>query len=100
MWPGRCPVRAALMGAEVPLADHARPGAGPAAGGCLTAGSMRWALRAVMLAYAVEAGMPENRAKDVMLAAHELAANAVRHGAGAEQAADAGRGRDVARAGP
>jgi anti-sigma regulatory factor (Ser/Thr protein kinase) len=33
--------------------------------------------------YAVEAGMTENRAQDVMLAAHELAANAVRHGAGA-----------------
>ena len=27
--------------------------------------------------------MPENRARDVMLAAHELAANAIRHGAGA-----------------
>jgi anti-sigma regulatory factor (Ser/Thr protein kinase) len=39
-------------------------------------------LRAVVLAYAVAAGMPENRARDVMLAAHELAANAVRHGAG------------------
>ena len=39
-------------------------------------------LRTVVLAHAVEAGMPENRARDVMLAAHELAANAVRHGAG------------------
>jgi anti-sigma regulatory factor (Ser/Thr protein kinase) len=40
-------------------------------------------LRAVVLAHAVAAGMPENRARDVMLAAHELAANAIRHGAGA-----------------
>ena len=74
------------MDAEVPLADPARPGAGPAAGGLLDrrfdAGGLA-ALRAVVLAYAVEAGLPENRAKDVMLAAHELAANAVRHGAGA-----------------
>jgi len=36
----------------------------------------------VVLAYAVEAGITENRAKDVMLAAHELAANAIRHGTG------------------
>jgi anti-sigma regulatory factor (Ser/Thr protein kinase) len=73
------------MGAEVPPADPAGPGADPAAGGLL---DHRFdarglpLLRAVVLAHAVEAGMPENRAKDVMLAAHELAANAVRHGAG------------------
>jgi anti-sigma regulatory factor (Ser/Thr protein kinase) len=71
--------RAALMGAEVPLA-------GPAAGGLLDhrfdARGLAL-LRAQVLAFAVEAAMPENRAKDVMLAAHELAANAVRHGAGA-----------------
>jgi anti-sigma regulatory factor (Ser/Thr protein kinase) len=42
-------------------------------------------LRAVVLAHAVEAGMPESRARDVMLAAHELAANAIRHGAGTGQ---------------
>jgi len=35
-----------------------------------------------VLSHAVEAGMPKDRARDVMLAAHELAANAVRHGAG------------------
>jgi hypothetical protein len=77
--------RAALMGAEVPLADPAGPGADPAAGGLL---DRRFdarglsLLRAVVLAHAVEAGMPASRARDVMLAAHELAANAVRHGAG------------------
>ncbi|MGH3231524.1 MAG: ATP-binding protein, partial [Streptosporangiaceae bacterium] len=31
---------------------------------------------------ASQAGMPEGRARDLVLAAHELAANAVRHGAG------------------
>lgn len=39
-------------------------------------------LRAAVLAYATAAGMPEHRATDVVLAVHELAANAVRHGAG------------------
>jgi anti-sigma regulatory factor (Ser/Thr protein kinase) len=72
------------MGAEVPLANPAGPGADPA-GGLLdhrfdARGLSR--LRAVVLAHAVAAGMPENRARDVMLAANELAANAVRHGAG------------------
>lgn len=40
------------------------------------------ALREAVLAYATAAGMPERRAIDVMIAVHELAANAVRHGAG------------------
>ena len=35
-----------------------------------------------MLSYATARGMPEDRAGDVMLAVHELAANAVRHGPG------------------
>jgi anti-sigma regulatory factor (Ser/Thr protein kinase) len=73
------------MGAEVPLAGPAGPGAGPAAGGLLDHRFDAQALpllRAMVLAHAVAAGMPESRARDVMLAAHELAANAVRHGAG------------------
>ena len=41
------------------------------------------ALRAEVLAQACRAGLSENRAMDVVLAVHELAANAVRHGAGA-----------------
>jgi anti-sigma regulatory factor (Ser/Thr protein kinase) len=40
-------------------------------------------LRKAVLAEAAAAGMPRDRATDVMLAVHELAANAVRHGAGA-----------------
>jgi serine/threonine-protein kinase RsbW len=39
-------------------------------------------LRTAVLAHAVAAGMPESRAGDVVIATHELAANAVRHGAG------------------
>ena len=72
------------MGAEVPLAGPAGPGADPAGGLLDHRFDARGLplLRAVVLAHAVEAGMPENRARDVMLAAHELAANAVRHGAG------------------
>jgi anti-sigma regulatory factor (Ser/Thr protein kinase) len=40
------------------------------------------ALRETVLAHATAAGMPEGRALDVMLAVHELAANAVKHGGG------------------
>jgi anti-sigma regulatory factor (Ser/Thr protein kinase) len=39
-------------------------------------------LRETVLAHATAAGMPEVRALDVMLAVHELAANAVKHGGG------------------
>jgi anti-sigma regulatory factor (Ser/Thr protein kinase) len=40
-------------------------------------------LREAVLAHAVAAGMADDRAADVMVAVHELAANAVRHGGGA-----------------
>ena len=39
-------------------------------------------LRKTVLGYATACGMPEDRAIEVMLAVHELAANAVRHGPG------------------
>jgi anti-sigma regulatory factor (Ser/Thr protein kinase) len=39
-------------------------------------------LRQAVLGYAAACGMPEDRAIDVMLAVHELAANVVRHGPG------------------
>lgn len=42
-------------------------------------------LRETVLAHATAAGMPEGRALDVMLAVHELAANAVKHGGGTGQ---------------
>jgi anti-sigma regulatory factor (Ser/Thr protein kinase) len=39
-------------------------------------------LRAGVKTHACQAGLPEDRAEDVVLAVHELAANAVHHGAG------------------
>jgi anti-sigma regulatory factor (Ser/Thr protein kinase) len=41
-----------------------------------------YALRAAVQAHACQAGMPDDRAGDVVLALHELAANAIMHGAG------------------
>ena len=41
-----------------------------------------YALRAAAAAHAAQAGLPEGRVGDLVLAVHELAANAVRHGAG------------------
>ncbi len=38
--------------------------------------------RETVAAHAAAAGMPDDRANDVMLAVHELVANAVRHGGG------------------
>ena len=45
-------------------------------------GDSLYALRAAVAAHAAEAGLPRQRVYDVVTAAHELAANAVRHGAG------------------
>jgi anti-sigma regulatory factor (Ser/Thr protein kinase) len=45
-------------------------------------GGSLYALRAAVAAHATQAGMPEARARDIVLAVHELAANAIRHGAG------------------
>jgi anti-anti-sigma factor len=45
------------------------------------AGSL-YTLRAAVAAHASEAGLPPGRADDLVIAVHELAANAVRHGAG------------------
>jgi anti-sigma regulatory factor (Ser/Thr protein kinase) len=42
-----------------------------------------YALRAAVQAHAIQAGLPESRSDDLVIAVHELAANAVRHGAGA-----------------
>lgn len=41
-----------------------------------------YALRAAVAAHAAQAGLPRQRVYNVVTAAHELAANAVRHGAG------------------
>jgi anti-sigma regulatory factor (Ser/Thr protein kinase) len=45
------------------------------------AGSL-YALRSAVAAHASEAGLPPARIDDLVIAVHELAANAVRHGAG------------------
>ncbi len=45
-------------------------------------GDSLYALRSAVAAHAADAGLPRPRVYDVVTAAHELAANAVRHGAG------------------
>src|SRR5690242_11171515 len=77
------------MTAEAPLPDPPRPdGTQPSAGLLLDQRSdpdtLRQ-LRAAVLAHAARAGLPEDRVGDVMITVHELAANTVRHGAGAGQ---------------
>ncbi|MDF5752845.1 ATP-binding protein [Spongiactinospora sp. TRM90649] len=42
-----------------------------------------YALRAALEAHAVQAGLPEGRASDLVLAVHELATNVILHGSGA-----------------
>ena len=65
------------------------PGASQAAPGVATTvldqafdGDSLYALRAAVAAHAAAAGLSRQRVYDVVAAAHELAANAVRHGAG------------------
>ena len=45
-------------------------------------GDSLYQLRASVAAHAVRAGLPQRRADDLVIAAHELAANVVRHGSG------------------
>ena len=45
-------------------------------------GDSLFALRAAVAAHGSQAGLSEGRTRDLVLAVHELAANAVRHGAG------------------
>jgi anti-sigma regulatory factor (Ser/Thr protein kinase) len=45
-------------------------------------GDSLYALRAAVAAHGARAGLAEDRVGDLILAVHELAANAVRHGAG------------------
>jgi anti-anti-sigma factor len=45
-------------------------------------GESLYQLRASVAAHAVHAGLPQRRADDLVIAAHELAANVVRHGSG------------------
>ena len=63
-------VNAAVGDAESPALDQAFDG------------DSLYALRAAVAAHGSQAGLSEGRTRDLVLAVHELAANAVRHGAG------------------
>ncbi len=74
------------MAADSP-ASHASPGPGGTPSGSLILdqafdGASLFALRSAVGAHAAAAGLSPLRVYDVVVAAHELAANAVRHGAG------------------
>jgi anti-sigma regulatory factor (Ser/Thr protein kinase) len=66
-----------LPGPGVSIAAHAQPAVDQSFDG-----DSLYAVRATVAAYASEAGIQEGRLRNVVLAVHELAANAVRHGAG------------------
>src|SRR5438067_2252854 len=81
-----------VRGSEPPPASDGPPipgvsiatGAEPAVDQSFDGDSL-YAVRATVAAHASEAGMPEGRVRNVVLAVHELVANAVRHGAGQGQ---------------
>jgi anti-sigma regulatory factor (Ser/Thr protein kinase) len=73
--PGRNPSEP-TTGTSVPGADVV-----PILNQEFDAGSL-YALRETVAAHTTQAGMPESRAGDIVLAVHELAVNAIRHGAG------------------
>src|SRR3984957_16034567 len=66
-----------------PLSESAPPAASdaPILDQVFDADSL-YALRAAVAAHAADAGLSPGRADDLVIAVHELAANAVRHGAG------------------
>jgi anti-sigma regulatory factor (Ser/Thr protein kinase) len=65
-----------------PAPSQASPSVGTAVLDQAFDGDSLYALRAAVAAHAAEAGLPRQQVYDVVTAAHELAANAVRHGAG------------------
>ena len=83
---GRPPARPARTASQRPAtasAPRQQPGdpGDPILDQAFDAGTL-YALRAAVAAHATEAGLPPGRADDLVIAVHELAANAVRHGAG------------------
>jgi anti-anti-sigma factor len=64
-----------------PPENSAPPHGAPILDQAFDAGSL-YALRATVAAHATQAGLAPGRADDLVIAVHELAANAVRHGAG------------------
>jgi anti-sigma regulatory factor (Ser/Thr protein kinase) len=69
--------RDALPGPAMSIAARAQPAVDQSFDG-----DSLYAVRATVAAHASEAGIQEGRVRNVVLAVHELAANAVRHGAG------------------
>jgi anti-anti-sigma factor len=80
-WPAKS--SSAQPGAGGPLAPLGEPAAGDALilEQAFDADSL-YALRAAVAAHGLAAGLSPGRADDLVIAVHELAANAVRHGAG------------------
>ena len=79
--PGSGSARSRHTGYGSPVPGHTGGGFVPSFDQSFDSGSLH-VLRARAQALAVLAGMPQSRAGEVVLAVHELAANAVRHGAG------------------
>ena len=77
---GRPPPQSTPPPQSGPPPQSAAPGA-PILDQAFDAGSL-YALRAAVAAHATQAGLAPGRADDLVIAVHELAANAVRHGAG------------------
>src|SRR5580698_819268 len=79
---GRPPPETAAPQDSAPPPETAAPAqSAPILDQAFDAGSL-YALRAAVAAHATQAGLPPGRADDLVIAVHELAANAVRHGAG------------------
>src|SRR5580693_1438813 len=75
------PDSAAPPDTAAPPDSAAPPQSAPILDQTFDAGSL-YALRAAVVAHATQAGLAPGRADDLVIAVHELAANAVRHGAG------------------
>src|SRR5260370_27473428 len=78
---GRPPPQSAQPPQSGPPPQSAPPHGAPILDQAFDAGSL-YALRAAVAAHATQAGLAPGRADDLVIAVHELAANAVRHGAG------------------
>jgi len=76
--PGRKAAEPTAATGPPPVADADIP---PILAQDFDAGAL-YALRAAVAAHVTQAGVPEPRVHDVVLAVHELAVNAIRHGAG------------------
>ena len=75
------PESAASPESAAPPETAAPPQSAPILDQAFDAGSL-YALRAAVVAHATQAGLTPGRADNLVIAVHELAANAVRHGAG------------------